>query len=463
LTSIVFLPLFSSNAHAGELNLRPIESKPEPLSRLHPDLKWMTQKKVRAIWIGDDLFDKFGDSDKTKGRVLADAGFNLICVGMNVNSDDTPSGVVNTGKPYALKHDRSKSTALETRLAANVAEARRVGVSLMIGWKYGTHHLEPYRKYRSPTQGLARITCCPLEEEYITGQHTGNWAVKITQGGADGIVIDAEMYHSDKADYYGACVCDICFKTYLAEHAGEWPTTYNKVSADDRVAWLDQQNASDHYADYATKRTEMMYDSIRRRCQKINPVFFFGIAPKLYHIPGMERGLGTASVPCLVFSEHEYHHGPYRGSFMGTLMGRSSLPILFLCGAYVAKQSPEVMAHNIIQSYLYTDGWWPWYGTALLNEGNPNGQTFNMYGRVVDTTTKDYLDTITATHERLDEWLKGPKSDWPRRQDGKLNWIKNRLAQAEGDLARAHDDLAKAKKDVSELKTELENYMRLLQ
>jgi hypothetical protein len=457
------LPLFSSNAHGGELDLRPIESKPEPLSRLHSKLKWMTEKKVRAIWIGDDLFDTFGDSGKTKGQVLADAGFNLICLGMNVNSDDAPSGVVNTDKPYELKHDRSKSTALETRLAANVSEARRVGVPLMIIWKHGTHHLEPYRKYRSPTEGLARITCCPLDEEYITGQHTGKWAFKIARGGADGMAIDTEMYHSDKSGYYGACVCDKCFKTYLVEYAGDWQTIYNKVSADDRGAWLDQHHATDHYANSTAKRIEKMYDSIRDRCQKINPMFFFGMAPMLHHIPGMERGLGTASVPCLVFSEHEYHHGSYRGSYLGTQECRSSLPALFLCGAYVARQSPEVMAHNVLQSSLYTDGWWPWYGTALLTTTNVNEETWSDYGRVSGTTAQDYLERITAAHAKLDKLLKSPKSTWPQRQDGKLNWIKNRLAQAEGNLAKAHDDLAKAKKNVSELKTELENYMKLLQ
>ena len=51
-------PLTGCAAQADELDLRPIEVKPEPLGQLHPKLKWMKEQKVRAIWVGDDLFDK---------------------------------------------------------------------------------------------------------------------------------------------------------------------------------------------------------------------------------------------------------------------------------------------------------------------------------------------------------------------------------------------------------------------
>ena len=67
----------------------------------------------------------------------------------------------------------------------------------MVGWKYGTHDLAPYRKYRTAKGELHKITACPLDEQYISGQHVGKWAVKLAQGGADGMLIDMEMYHSD--------------------------------------------------------------------------------------------------------------------------------------------------------------------------------------------------------------------------------------------------------------------------
>ena len=52
--------------------------------------------------------------EKTKGQVLVDAGFNLVRVSMNVNSDDTRSGVVDTTKPLEVRHDRSQSADLDT-------------------------------------------------------------------------------------------------------------------------------------------------------------------------------------------------------------------------------------------------------------------------------------------------------------------------------------------------------------
>ena len=443
-------PVAGVAAHGGELALRPIKPRPEPLSRIRADLRWMTKEKIRAIWIGNDLFEKYDDSDKTKARVLADAGFNLVRISMSVNSDDNRSGAVDTSKPLEVKHDRSKSTALETRLAPNVAEARRVGIKLMIGFQYGTHHLEPYRKFRSSTEGLAKVTCCPIEEEYITGQHVGKWAVKIAAGGADGMVVDMEMYHSDKSGYHGSCVCDECFATYLKRYAKNWQKTYDKVSAEGRAGWLADQKASDHYAAFAAQRIEKMYDSILRRCQKINPAFFFGIAPMLHHLPGVERGLGTASTPCLVFSEHEYHHGAYRGSFLGTTHIRQNLPALFVSGAYVAVQTPEAMANNVVQSSLYTDGWWPWYGTALLTNTAAGAAPGVPYGRVEGTSARDYLDLITAAHVKLDELLVLPKRQWPERQDGKLNWLEARVADAKDAKARA------------EAQVDLDNYMKLV-
>ena len=447
-------------AHAGELDLRPVETKPEPLSRLHPKLRWMTQQKVRAIWIGNDLFEEFEDGGKTHAQVLVDAGFNLVRVSMTVNTDDRPSGVVEATQPLVAKHDRSKSTALATRLAPNLAAARRVGLGFMVGWQYGTHHLEPYRKYRSSKGGLAERTCCPIEEAYITGQHVGKWAVKIAEGGADGMVIDMEMYHSDHAGYYGSCVCNDCFSTYLKRYAKNRQTAYDKVPAEGRGKWLTARKADEHYAAFAAKRIEAMYDSIRRRCQKINPTFFFGIAPMLHHLRGVERGLGTASVPCLVFSEHEYHHGSYRGSFIGTKHIRQNLPALFLCGAYVAVQTPEGLANNTVQSSLYCDGWWAWYGTALLTNIGPGEAPLRPYGRVAGTSARDYLDRITAAHTKLDKLLASPKGQWPERQDGKLRWLEARLAKAEAEAAKTKS--AETANALAEAKAALDRYTALV-
>ena len=458
-------PLPGCAVHAGELDLRPIELTPEPLSRLHPKLQWMTEQKVRGIWIGDDLFEQSVDGDRTKAQVIADAGFNLVMVDMDPNSDGAYSGVVDTSKPLDPKHDRSKSTALETRLAPNIAEAQRVGLTFFVGWKYGTHHLEPYRKYRSPTKGLAKYTCCPLDETYIAGQHIGKWAVKIAEGGAAGINIDTEMYRSDEAGYYDPCVCDDCFAAYLKEYAADWQAAYDSVPAEKRGEWLVDRKALDnlanpwwggsHYATFAAKRIEKLWDGIRRKCQAVNPAFVLARYHVFDDIPGMERGLGTSSVPCLVFNASEYPCGPYRGSFLNMKRIADNFPVLYLCGTYVKVQPPELLAKSALQASLYTDGWWAWYGTALLVDDLPGG-----YGRFGTTSRSDYLDRIKAVHAQIDKLLESPKSDWPKREAGKLNWLKAKLDKAEADAAKAPSE--ETGKALAEAKTEFENYMKLV-
>jgi len=255
-------------------------------------------------------------------------------------------------------------------------------------------------------------------------------------------------------------MCDECFATYLKSYAESWKTIHDSVPADSRSEWLTTQKADEHYAAFAARRIEAMYDSIRARCQQIAPTFFFGIAPMLHHLRGVERGLGTAAVPCLIFSEHEYHHGAYRGSFMGAKHVHRNLPALFLGGAYVAVQPPEQLAGNAVQSSLYCDGWWPWYGTALLTNTGAGEAPLVPYGRVEGTSARDYLDRITAAHSKLDKLLASPKGQWPKRQDGKLNWLQARVSEASAEAASTKS--AETAKALAEAKAALDKYMALV-
>ena len=276
-----------------QLNLHPIRLTPAPLGELHPKLQWLTRKKVRAAWIGDDLFDNFEGTHKTKADILKEAGFNLVRVSMGPD-----------------RKNRSESADLSKRLAANVKEARRVGSFLLIGWQYGSTHEEPYRRYRAPSGRLAERSCCPLDDDYIVNRHIGRWAVAIARGDADGMAVDTEMYESDETQYPGPCVCDVCFSTYLCEFSSAWKTHYDQIPPERRGQWLSANGATEHYSLFRTQRTAQMYDKIRKQCQEINPAFLFAHPPGLEYLPGIERGLGTPTMPCLVFSEREYTTGP---------------------------------------------------------------------------------------------------------------------------------------------------------
>ncbi len=448
------------------LDLRPIVRAPEPLTNLNPQLAWLKNEKVRGTWIGNEFYEKFENGDRTMAQVLKDAGFNVIVLSMTVNTNGQPTPDLNA--PYSLKHDRTRSTAVEERLPLNLKEARRVGVKLMAVWQYGTSHSEPYRHYRNSKGELAKLTCCPLDEKYITGQHIGKWAVALAKGGADGMILDMEMYQSDTAWPEGACMCDDCFAKYLKAFAKDWKSIYDEVTPESRGKWLVEQKADAHYTDYTCKRMEAMYDSIRARCQKINPTFFFGVAGQLYHMPGLyhrgapvERGLGTSSVPCLVFAEHEYPIGPYRGSYLAMEWIADGLPALYLPGAYIRKQPPQMMAESAIRASLYCDGWWVWYGTALLTntKAEENDET-NDYGRFPGTSAQEYLDVIKAANARIDKLLVSPKSQWPEQIDGKMVWLEKRVKDAEAEAAKANTP--EAAKTLEEARTDLANYIEVV-
>ncbi len=231
------------------------------------------------------------------------------------------------------------------------------------------------------------------------------------------MLIDTEMYESDETNYPGPCVCDDCFAEYLKTYADDWQTLYNQIPADRRGLWLAANGATEHYARHQAKRIEAQYDKIRERCQKINPTFLFGHAPLLGHLPGLERGLGTSSVPCLVFSEREYSNGPSSQSFANVQRIRQQgIPALYIPGAFLVQQSPEKVETSALISSLYCDGWWLYYATALLTHpAADDPEAFDRsYGRVRGTSARDYLDRITAVHQRLDRLLKEPRENWPR-------------------------------------------------
>ncbi len=387
----------------SELDLRPIRWEPEPVGELHPKLNWFKKKKVRSAWIGDDLFEKFPGTDKTKAQVLVEAGFNMVSVSMPVSMGDD-------GK------NRSVSSDLANRLADNVKEARRAGITFLVKWLYGSLHQEPYRKYRSPGGQLASRSSCPLDEQYIE-RHIGRWALASARGGADGFLIDTEMYGSDQTNYPGPCMCDNCFRVYLDTFSSNPQSLYDQVEPEKRGLWLSAKKATEHYALYAAKRIEEQYDGIRARCQAINPAFMFAHAPLLGHVPGIEEGLGTSTVPCLVFSEREYTKGPASQSFANVeRVRRKGAPVLYLCGAFTTVQTPEMVEDHALISSLYCDGWWLYYASAVLNyPGTDDPKAYNpTYGRVKGTSAWDYLDRIRSVHARVDQLLKKPKEQWPK-------------------------------------------------
>jgi hypothetical protein len=370
------------------LDLQPIEPNFEPVGELHSSLTWLIRDKVRAIWISSNLYDTYPGSDKTIGQALADAGFNLICLNMAVDEGDA-----------------SSSADLEQRLPANVEEAQRVGLKLVVAWQYGSDHAGQYRRYRAPTGPLAQQSSCPRDVPYVR-RHVSYWAEAAAAAGADGFLLNTAMYESDAPSYPGSCVCDICFASYLKRFASDqWRAVHEGVEPRSRGDWLRQNGAMVHYDQFMASLIESQYDGTRKRCQTISPAFFFATAPGLGHLPGLERGLGTSSVPCLIFSQKEYVAGPLPVTHAAVdRIKRENIPALYLPGLWLLKQTPTDLASHAVTASVYADGWWCWNGDALLSRtGVGDEQAFSEpHGRFPGTSAADYLAQIADVNHRFD-------------------------------------------------------------
>ena len=388
---------------AVRLDQRPIEVTPEPVNveQMHPKVRWMAEEKVRCVWFTGDLSAKFAGTDRTKAQTIADAGFNVAAMGMR---PDRPGDTWATG---TLGKTLSTSNDLDNRLAPNLKAARQAGLRFFVAWQYGSHHQDPYRRYRGLTTGMmAKMTCCPLDAEYVE-RHIARWARAVAKGGADGFLIDNEMYESDDANYNGGpCVCDDCFMNYVKKFSNQWRFIYERLSDEARGVWLQANHADKHYAQYTASRIEGLYDKIKRSCEQINPTFIMAKYHVFDDMPGLERGLGSSSIPAPLLSATEYNGGPnaygvklYRRAIEG------NFPLLYVCGAYPKPQSPEMLSNSALLSSLYYGGWFLWHSDIILAKDHAE--------RFPGASSQDYLDQITAMHKRLDQLLKRPRSEWP--------------------------------------------------
>ena len=114
-----------------------------------------------------------------------------------------------------------------------------------------------------------------------------------------------------------------------------------------------------------------------------------------------------------------------------------------------------MLADNIMMSSLYCDGYFAWYGTALLTNIERRKATGD-YGRYDDTAAKDYLDMLASTHARIDKLLDAPRDTWPPRTDGKLLWLQDKLATARA--AAEKTDTEEVRKSLVEAGQNLERY-----
>ncbi len=79
-------------------------------------------------------------------------------------------------------------------------------------------------------------------------------------------------------------------------------------------------------------------------------------------------------------------------------------------------QDPKTLTENALEASLYTDGWWAWFGGALVNRvGTDDPVAFQPpYGRKKGFTAMQYLEALKAMHDRLDALLEQGPDSWPK-------------------------------------------------
>ena len=349
-------------------------------------LEWLTAREIRAAWVGGSLLAQVGSDGSTKADVLRQNGFDVVTVGLaptTANRQDPQAGL-----------DRTLGPALEA--------ARRNDLKLLFRWQYGSNHTPPYRRYVSPAGVQANRSCCPLDAAYVE-RHLGRWAEAVARGGADGMLVDLEMYESDQTQYPGPCVCDDCFAAYLERFCSDAPAVRETVAAADRGRWLGVNEAAGHYRDHQAQRIAALYGDIAARCRAVKPDFLFAVAPELEFLPGIERGLGTPAMPCLVFSEHEYERGVDAKAVANVARVRAEgIPALYLAGAWLARQTPAAVEKNAIRATRECDGWWLWDADAVLTHpaADDPAAADPMRGRVAGTSAEDYLGRLLRIPRR---------------------------------------------------------------
>ena len=131
----------------------------------------------------------------------------------------------------------------------------------------------------------------------------------------------------------------------------------------------------------------------------------------------MTRGLGTSAVPCMVLGEAEYETGPT--SLLQhdkRYLAQARVPGLYVCGLYVSKTSPQLMAERALIASLHGDGWWAYYGVALVSHVGPGAEKKALpggYGRWGNSSADDYLSLLAKIHARVDELVDKPQDTWP--------------------------------------------------
>ncbi len=209
-------------------------------------------------------------------------------------------------------------------------------------------------------------TPCPLSEEYWEKQIYSRSELIASYPEFDGIVLDCEMYSGGVSSYPSSCMCDDCWEKFWTEEKpdGDWKNTEITKRSD----YNKNAGKSDAYTAWMEKKVEEKFAEARDRILAVNPNCLIAYMPGFEWFPGMTRGLGTPTHPCLILSEAEYWGGLADTKITMRKIKQEGYPALYVPGLFPGPgglNSLELFAERLNQVNTIGAGFWIFNANAL--------------------------------------------------------------------------------------------------
>lgn len=344
---------------------------PSAIRKLATAFDWVVRDCIRAL---------FGYSIQWSDKALLDkavaAGFNTV-----------------------LFHTSGREGHSETgwqQICRNWADVQRERkLHVLVSWPFGSDERYGNTQFGAYQPGGSQRwtrTPCPLSKEYWD-RVVGDRAVVAAQAGLTGFVVDMEMYGGDMARYVGPCYGDDCWKRFVDDHLEG--VRAEDIALADRPAWVAGNGLTADYARWQELQVMCILRSIEQRVHTVNPGFFLGNLLDPESLAGLARGLGTPTMPVLIFSELEY-----QGSIAG-MPGRIAqlhglgYPALYVPGFWPQPVKPDQLAKLIPEAASQADGYWVW--SSLAYDDKSSGD----YAHNKAFTAEDYWKATKAGNDAL--------------------------------------------------------------
>lgn len=355
--------------------------EPVPLGELTPAYDWIVRDRIRGI---------YGYAQHSQDAALLERakaeGFN--CFIFHASGREAHSA---TGWP-----------AICERWAR---AQQHHGLKVLASWAYGSDERyanTTFGTYQPGGREIWKRTPCPQSRDYWD-RVVGDRAVSAAEAGLTGMVVDMEMYGADAARYPGPCYCDSCWGGFVEEHLEG--VTATEIALRDRPSWMHANGLTRDYARHQEIVVTSILRSITRRVRAVKPDFLLGNMLDPESLPGLARGLGTPTMPALIFSELEYQ-GNLGGMPERQFQLRSEgYPALYAPGLWPKPVRADAVAGLIREAGVSSAGYWIWSALAFTTGSK------GIYACHPDFKPDDYWRAVRAGNDALTEATKKAAPD----------------------------------------------------